>query len=1193
MKLPQCLKINYTTVLLTFIFSILTFSLSSQTLWTGNSGTDWNIADNWSAGVPDAVTDAVIPDVTNKPIISVAGAVAKSVTVQANGLLTINAAGTLSINSSTTQAILNNGIVTNNGVITIGNVSSVGTYGIYNDGTFNNNANAQIKIDNVSNGGSSIFTLSGKLFNNYGSIIIGLNSFAGSYGVQNYGTFNNYVGGIVNIDRVNGTGFYASYFTNDGTINIGSVNQNTITINTGFLISRDSYNNATGVININRSVYGIRAFNNTFFNSGNVTVGELTPMNSLFHPQGSGFFSNNSGGVFKGSGDIEAAFFINTGGTLVPGYSAGTLTFNKATNLVNSTLAIEVYGTGTAGVNFDRLNVLGTATLGGILDVSINYIPNNGDQVTILSATVVNGTFTSVTNLPANWFVNYTANSVILSYGALPINTWTGAISSDWHLDGNWTDNVPDVADNVNIPLTITTPIINVAGAHAKSIKVQNGATLTITPAGTLSINGSITQGLWNQGAINNSGIINIGNMTSVGQFGIFNEGNFNNNSSGQINVDRATTAGIELVSNTFSNAGPIKIGALVPITNLILAETGTFNNNVGGTLFGTGNLSANNFTNSGGRLSPGYSPGKMTFTDSENFTNNILEIEVNGVGTPGTNFDQLVVSGTATLGGTLNVTINFSAIIGQQVTIVNASTISGTFAVINGLPPKWNVVYYPSSVVLVFGLPQTTWTGNSGTDWNTLGNWSLGIPDEASDVTIPDVTNKPIISVVGAVAKSVTIQNNSILTINAVGHLTINGAITQGFLNQGTLENNGIITIGNVSSVGTYGIKNEGIFNNNTNAQINIDNVLNGGSSIFNSPGTFNNSGILRIGANTFSGSYGVQNYGNFNNYAGGIVNIDRVNSTGFYASYFINDGTINIGSVNQNSTTINTGFLISRDSYNNASGEININRSVYGIRAFNNTFFNSGNVTVGELAPMSSLFHPQALGFFSNNSGGVFKGTGNVEAAFFINAGGTLVPGYSAGTLTFNTSTNLGNSTLAIEVNGTGTAGVNFDRLNVLGTATLGGILNVSINYTPANGNQIVILNASSVVGTFGSIIGLPLNWKISYTANTAVLSYDDKNTWTGNFDSNWNNIGNWSAGVIPHSLANVIIPVTANAPIINLVNAVAKTVHIQPGAVLTISVGADLTTHGFFLFNNKNSGIYIEGTLNNNGLLKLSQN
>jgi hypothetical protein len=120
--------------------------------------------------------------------------------------------------------------------------------------------------------------------------------------------------------------------------------------------------------------------------------------------------------------------------------------------------------------------------------------------------------------------------------------------------------------------------------------------------------------------------------------------------------------------------------------------------------LKGTGNIAAANFTNAGGALSPGYSPGKMTFTAAETFSNNILSIEVNGPGTPGVNFDQVVVNGAATLGGTLALTFNYSPVGNDQIPILSATSRSGAFASVTGLPAGWTVNYTATGVMLSFG---------------------------------------------------------------------------------------------------------------------------------------------------------------------------------------------------------------------------------------------------------------------------------------------------------------------------------------------------------------------------------------------------------------------------------------------------------------------------------------------------------
>lgn len=73
--------------------------------WTGSTSTNWNIAGNWSpSGVPSAADCVVIPNVTNKPIITGSGVngFAQVLTVNNNSSLTVNSANTLTVTDGIT-----------------------------------------------------------------------------------------------------------------------------------------------------------------------------------------------------------------------------------------------------------------------------------------------------------------------------------------------------------------------------------------------------------------------------------------------------------------------------------------------------------------------------------------------------------------------------------------------------------------------------------------------------------------------------------------------------------------------------------------------------------------------------------------------------------------------------------------------------------------------------------------------------------------------------------------------------------------------------------------------------------------------------------------------------------------------------------------------------------------------------------
>ncbi len=74
-------------------------------------------------------------------------------------------------------------------------------------------------------------------------------------------------------------------------------------------------------------------------------------------------------------------------------------------------------------------------------------------------------------------------------------------------------------------------------------------------------------------------------------------------------------------------------------------------------------------------------------------------------------------------------------------------------------------------------------WTGSENTDWNSISNWiPLAIPTASDSVIIPNVINKPVVSLttdLPAVCKDVTIETGAVLTIASGKALTVNETIT------------------------------------------------------------------------------------------------------------------------------------------------------------------------------------------------------------------------------------------------------------------------------------------------------------------------------------------------------------------------------------------------------------------------------
>jgi hypothetical protein len=129
------------------------------------------------------------------------------------------------------------------------------------------------------------------------------------------------------------------------------------------------------------------------------------------------FKAGNCNGTATVNGDMTIGSAVSKiQMNLGPGFSPGKITINgNYTQLKSGTLDIEVAGLKTPGVNYDRLVVTGTATLGGTLHVTdINgFKPGPNDTVVPLTAGSISGKFDST-----NAQVNYGSTS--LTVAALP-----------------------------------------------------------------------------------------------------------------------------------------------------------------------------------------------------------------------------------------------------------------------------------------------------------------------------------------------------------------------------------------------------------------------------------------------------------------------------------------------------------------------------------------------------------------------------------------------------------------------------------------------------------------------------------------------------------------------------------------------------------------------------------------------------
>ena len=103
---------------------------------------------------------------------------------------------------------------------------------------------------------------------------------------------------------------------------------------------------------------------------------------------------------------------VQTGGVLAPGDSPGLTVIDGDYTLTSGTLAIELAGH-QRGTQYDAVDVVGTATLGGLLEVTLldDFLPAAGDVFQLLAAETISGSFDalSLALLPdhLNWQLDY------------------------------------------------------------------------------------------------------------------------------------------------------------------------------------------------------------------------------------------------------------------------------------------------------------------------------------------------------------------------------------------------------------------------------------------------------------------------------------------------------------------------------------------------------------------------------------------------------------------------------------------------------------------------------------------------------------------------------------------------------------------------------------------------------------------
>jgi hypothetical protein len=666
------------------------------------------------------------------------------------------------------------------------------------------------------------------------------------------------------------------------------------------------------------------------------------------------------------------------------------------------------------------------------------------------------------------------ADLIILAPSFTGTKDWVGT-TGDWNNPSKWSPcGVPSATDNVIIAAGDDVTIPAGVAAVARRIYLSGGGDLTIASTALLTINNSTQDGIQVTGAgtsVSNAGTVNIGNTGSVVRYGIYilNTASFTNAIGAVVSINRITTSDavfMQASGSLFTNNGLLKIGDLAAITRYgfnIRSGSDVINNSTGNieinfvSSYGIYTRDAGSSFSNTGNIKMGNSAAigiaGITVDFDASFTNNNgATIEIDNIAAFGSGGIQLFGSafnnsGLVKIGNTTAVYRTGIELLSGAV-FTNTST--GQVEISRTNNPSTN------GALLIDGI---------STQFSNAGSLKIGVVASPTVYHGIKMSGSAIFdNLVGATLQIDNLNSSAGIainytssTFNNAGNLligTTGGAVYRGldrFLAFGSISNAGTIAFGNIVNYGIGGntnIQNNsgGIMQTTVGGKLRIDGIItnNNGAAVIN-----NANGLIYI-LNSLVNNTG----GTITNNATATITID-------YSSNITNSGTLT-----------NNGLITTTGPQGSTISTI-IN---------NNLLTNHGTI---------SMLHANAR--INNNTGatfdnnGIIKGVGtmNQSATFNNNAGAKTAPGLSPGILNVTGDYDFGSGTFDIEANAT-TAG-NFDVLNVSGTATLtNAVIKLTTGFSPTIGNSIVVLNATTLNGTFATV-DAP-GWFVNYNSPSA---------------------------------------------------------------------------------------------------------
>ena len=618
------------------VFAATTASAANVTdVWNGGSGL-WNVAANWSGGVPNNGTPT---GTTYDVLIDNGNPVASSVTLNVNAAidnLSVDANDSLSFNNATALTI-QGATITNKGNINLNSTGSV--------------TELVISAPSVTLTGGGTVTLS----NSTGNYILGAataDTLTNQETIQGAGNIGNGSMTLVNSGTINSNGSAGmTLSTAGGTTNTGTIEA---TAGSKLTVNGTTVTNTGGTVTANAST--VELINSTV-NGGALTLtgaSTLQLWNGIVH--GGSTLTNSATGV------IESFAGTNTLGGTVDNSAGGLLKIDNGSVLNLESGAYAKLGT-------VQVNSSGSAT-----ELAI---PGTGSNVTLSGGSVTLSNFANNYIFGAASTDTLTNQETISGAGNIGNGSMTLVNSGTINSNGSagmtlstagGTTNTGTIEATAGSKLTVNgTTVTNTGGtvtANASTLELinatVNGGTVTLTGASTLQLWNGIVHG---GSTLTNSATGMIESFAGTNTLG----GTVDNSAGGLLKIDNGSVLNLE--SGAYATLGTVQVNSAGSATELAIPGTGS---NV--TLSG-GTVTLSNFANN-------YILGASS---TDTLTN---QETISGAGNIGNGSMTLVNSGTinsngsagmtlSTAGGTTN-TGTIEATAGSTLT-VNGTTVTNT----------------------------------------------------------------------------------------------------------------------------------------------------------------------------------------------------------------------------------------------------------------------------------------------------------------------------------------------------------------------------------------------------------------------------------------------------------------------------------------------------------------------------------